>query len=63
MTRNAQEHIDRIINKGKQFVLNLKDQRLSGEMNLKEFTSLASIQVDGNEFASLNWLFTLPEAS
>ena len=54
MTRNAQEYIDRIINKGKQFTLNLKDQKLSGEMNLKEFTNLISIQVDGNEFADLN---------
>lgn len=54
MTRNAQEYIDRIINKEKQFTLNLKDQKLSGEMDLKGFASLVSIQVDGNEFADLN---------
>ncbi|CAI2168107.1 10248_t:CDS:2 [Funneliformis geosporum] len=44
MTRNAQEYIERIINKEKQFTLNLKDQKLSGEMDLNQFTSLVSIQ-------------------
>ena len=63
MVRNAQEYIDRIINKEKQSTLNLKDQKLSGEMNLKGFTNLVSIKADGNEFVNLNWLFTLPEPS
>jgi hypothetical protein len=54
MTRNAQEHIDRIINKGTQFSLNLKDQKLTGEMDLKEFTNLVSIQASGNEFTDLD---------
>ena len=63
MTRNAQEYIDRIINKEKQLVLNLKDQRLMGEMNLGDFTNLISIKADGNEFINLDWLFTLPESS
>jgi len=63
MTRSVQEYIDRIINKEKQFTLNLKDQKLSGEMDLKEFISLVSIQAGGNEFTNLDWLFTLPEAS
>ena len=63
MTRNAQEYIDRIINKEKQFSLELKDQKLSGEMDLKEFTNLMSIKASGNEFTNLEWLFTLPESS
>ena len=54
MTRNAQEYIDKIINKERQFILNLKDQKLSGEMDLKEFTSLVSIKSDGNEFTNLD---------
>jgi hypothetical protein len=54
MTRNAQEYIDRIINKEKQFTLNLKDQKLSGTMDLKEFANLASIQASGNEFTELD---------
>ena len=48
------EYIDKIINKEKQITLNLKDQKLSGEMDLKEFTNLANVQADGNEFTSLN---------
>jgi hypothetical protein len=54
MTRNAQEYIDRIINKEKQFSLNLKDQKLTGEMDLKEFSNLVSIQAGGNEFTNLD---------
>lgn len=54
MTRSAQEYIDGIINKEKQFALNLKEQKLSGEMDLKEFTNLVSIQVGGNEFTDLD---------
>jgi hypothetical protein len=54
MTRNAQEYIDRIINKEKQFTLNLKDQKLSGIMDLREFTNLVSIQASGNEFTDLD---------
>ena len=54
MTRNTQEYIDRIINKEKQFTLNLKDQKLSGAMNLKEFTNLVSIEGSGNEFTDLD---------
>ena len=61
MTRNAQEYINKIISKGTQTTLNLKDQKLTGEMDLKEFTSLISIKADGNEFSNLDWLFTLPE--
>jgi hypothetical protein len=63
MTRNAQEYIDRIINKEKLFTLDLRNQKLSGTMDLKEFTSLVSIKADGNEFTSLDWLFTLPEST
>ena len=63
MTRSAQEYIDKIISKEKQFTLDLKSQKLSGTMDLKEFTSLMSIKADGNEFASLDWLFTLPESA
>lgn len=63
MIRSAQEYINEIINQEKQYTLNLKDQKLAGEMNLKEFTNLTSIKADGNEFASLDWLFTLPESS
>ena len=61
MTRSAQEFIDRIINRETQTILNLKDQKLAGEMDLKGFASLVSIKADGNEFTGLDWLFTLPE--
>jgi hypothetical protein len=54
MTKEAQEYIDIIKNKGNQYTLNLSKQELKGEMDLKEFTNLASIQADGNEFTSLN---------
>ena len=63
MTRSAQEYISKIISKETQTILNLKDQKLTGEMDLKEFTSLVSIKADGNEFTSLDWLFTLPEST
>ncbi|MCE8159079.1 MAG: leucine-rich repeat domain-containing protein [Candidatus Moeniiplasma glomeromycotorum] len=63
MTRNVQEYIDRIINKGTQLSLNLKDQKLFGAMDLGKFTNLVSIQASGNEFTDLCWLFTLPESS
>ncbi|CAG8716254.1 10193_t:CDS:2 [Racocetra persica] len=45
------------------YSLNLSKQQLAGEMDLKDFTKLTSIQADGNEFTNLDWLFTLPEAS
>ncbi|KLL01676.1 MAG: hypothetical protein MRERC_11c030 [Mycoplasmataceae bacterium RC_NB112A] len=63
MARNAQNFIDAIINKNKQFVLNLSKQELTGSMNLVEFTNLVSIKADGNEFNNCDWLFSLPETS
>jgi len=63
MTRDAQDFINRIESKKTQFTLNIKDQKLAGEMDLKEFANLVSIKADGNEFTGLDWLFTLPESS
>ena len=63
MARNAQEFINGIINKNKQFTLNLSKQELTGDMNLVEFTNLTSIKADGNEFTNCDWLFTLSEES
>ena len=63
MARDAQNYINEIINKDKQFTLNLSKQELVGDMNLAEFTNLISIKVDGNEFTNCNWLFTLSEKS
>ena len=50
MTRSAQNYINEIINKNKQFTLNLSKQELSGDMNLAEFTNLISIKADNNNF-------------
>ncbi|RHZ35568.1 hypothetical protein [endosymbiont GvMRE of Glomus versiforme] len=61
MTRDAQEYVNKIINKEKQYTLNLSKQELAGEIDLRGFTNLTSIKADGNEFTSLDWLFTLPE--
>ncbi|MDR1670605.1 MAG: hypothetical protein LBR43_02695 [Spiroplasmataceae bacterium] len=58
--KSAQEYINTIINKQKSYSLNLSNQDLTGEMNLSEFTNLTGISVDGNRFANLDWLKTLP---
>ncbi|WNE40969.1 MAG: hypothetical protein mread185_000426 [Mycoplasmataceae bacterium] len=58
--KKAQEIIDTIINKQKNYSLNLSNQDLTGEMNLSEFANLTKISADGNHFDNLDWLTTLP---
>lgn len=60
MVNNAQEDINKLINKDKINYLDLSNRDLEGEMNLEKFTNLKSINASNNRFESLENLFTLP---
>jgi len=60
MSNNAQEQINLITNKGKIKYLDISNRDLSGNVDLKEFTALTSLNSYNNKFEDLNWLSTLP---
>ena len=60
MSNNAQEQINLITNKAKIRYLDISNRDLNGEVNLKEFTSLTSLNSYNNKFESLDFLNTLP---
>ena len=43
MTNNAQEHINQLTNKDKIRYLDISNRDLNGEVDLKEFTALTSL--------------------
>jgi len=60
MTNNAQEQINLITNKSKIRYLDISNRDLSGQVDLKEFTALTSLNSYNNKFESLDFLDTLP---
>ena len=60
MSNNAQEHINQLTNKAKIRYLDISNRDLNGEVNLKEFTSLTSLNSYNNKFENLDFLNSLP---
>jgi hypothetical protein len=60
MTNNAQEHINQLTNKSKIKYLDISNRDLSGDADLKEFSSLTSLNSYNNKFENLDFLNTLP---
>ena len=60
MSNNAQEQINLITNKTKIRYLDISNRDLSGNVDLKEFTALTSLNSYNNKFESLDFLDTLP---
>ena len=60
MSNNAQEQINLITNKTKIRYLDISNRDLSGNIDLKEFTSLTSLNSYNNKFENLDFLDTLP---
>jgi len=60
MTNNAQENINQLTNKTKIRYLDISNRDLSGNADLKEFTSLTSLNSCNNKFENLDFLDTLP---
>ena len=61
MSNNAQEQINLITNKSKIRYLDISNRDLSGNVDLKEFTGLISLNSYNNKFENLDWLATLPQ--
>ena len=61
MSNNAQEQINLITNKTKIKYLDISNRDLSGNIDLKEFTSLTSLNSYNNTFENLDFLDTLPQ--
>jgi hypothetical protein len=60
MPNNSQEHLNQIIKKEKMFYLDLCNRDLVGDMNLKDFANLKSLNASNNKFTNLDFLLTLP---
>jgi hypothetical protein len=61
MVNNAQEDINKLTNKVRIRYLDLSNRELVGEMNLKDFKNLKSINASNNKFTNLNFLNSLPD--
>jgi hypothetical protein len=59
MPNNAQEDINKLTNKERIRYLDLSNRELAGEMNLKDFKNLKSINSSNNKFTDLNFLNSL----
>jgi len=60
MSNNAQEHINQLTNKTKIKYLDISNRDLNGNVDLKEFTALTSLNSYNNKFENLDFLDTLP---
>jgi len=60
MTNNAQGYINQLTNKAKIRYLDISNRDLSGNVDLKEFTGLISLNSYNNKFENLDFLDTLP---
>ena len=60
MSNNAQEQINLITNQTKIRYLDISNRDLSGNVDLKEFTALTSLNSYNNKFENLAWMDTLP---
>ena len=54
MSNNAQENINQLTNKTKIRYLDISNRDLSGNADLKEFTTLTSLNSYNNKFEDLN---------
>ena len=59
MTNSAQEDINKLTNKERIRYLDLSNRELEGEMNLKDFKNLKSINASNNKFTNLDFLNSL----
>ena len=59
MTNSAQEDINKLTNKERIRYLDLSNRELGGEMNLKDFKNLKSINASNNKFTNLDFLNSL----
>jgi len=59
MTNPAQEDINKLTNKERIRYLDLSNRELAGEMNLKDFKNLKSINASNNKFTNLDFLNSL----
>jgi hypothetical protein len=59
MTNPAQEDINKLTNKARIRYLDLSNRELAGEMNLKDFKNLKSINASNNKFTNLDFLNSL----
>ena len=60
MSNNAQEQINLITNKDKIRYLDISNRDLNGEVDLKEFTVLTSLNSYNDKFENFDFLNTLP---
>jgi len=60
MNNNAQNHLNEIVKKDKIFYLDLCNRNLAGEMDLKDFTNLKTLNASNNKFENLDFLNSLP---
>lgn len=60
MTNEAQKFIERMKNKEMLTYLELSNQELEGNMDLKEFTNLVSVNAYKDKFSNLDFLLSLP---
>jgi len=60
MSNHAQEQISQLTNKTKIKYLDISNRDLSGNIGLKEFTALTSLNSYNSKFENLNFLDTLP---
>jgi len=60
MNNNAQNHLNEIIKKDKIFYLDLCNRNLEGNMDLKDFTNLKTLNASNNKFENLDFLNSLP---
>ena len=60
MFQEFQQHITNKTNKNKIKYLDISNNDLAGEANLKDFTSLTSLNAYNNKLESMEFLATLP---
>jgi Leucine-rich repeat (LRR) protein len=60
MSNTAQNHINEIVKKERMYYLDLCNRNLEGEMDLKDFTNLKTLNASNNKFSNLDFLNSLP---
>jgi len=60
MTQDFQQHINNKTNKNKIRYLDISNNDLTGEANLKDFTNLKSLNAYNNQLESMEFLNSLP---
>src|SRR5947208_803623 len=60
MPNNAQNHLNEITKKERIAYLDISNRDLAGNVDLKEFSNLKSLNSSNNKFTNLDFLLTLP---